>query len=399
MSEFDKVVVVGASLAGLRAAQTLRSEGFAGELVVVGAETHLPYNRPPLSKGVLDGDDEVALPGNEEIEGDLLSGREAVGLDIERKTVLLENGERLPYDGLVIATGARPRRLPEQQMAFKGVHALRTIDDALSVRAALKEGPRHVVVVGGGIIGGEIASTLRAQGRSVTLVYASTLPMKATLGDVAGRWLARRHEQKGVEVISGARVVGAEGTDKVSAVRLDDGSTVPANLVIVGMGVLPNIEWLKGTALGLDGGVETNSRLFALREGNAVDDIVAAGDVARWPHAVFGDELVRIEHWANANEQGAVAARNLLRGPSEAEPYQEIHSLGTRVHGARIQWAGMPWLGDGSRVVTGDPEDDKFAIAFTRGGVLIGAVAVDSPKELIRLRRTIAARESLPAVA
>ncbi|MFI0449662.1 NAD(P)/FAD-dependent oxidoreductase [Actinomadura sp. 6N118] len=392
MGSFSQIVVVGASLAGLRAAQTLREEGYTGELSLVGAEPHLPYNRPPLSKSVLTGDDDVALPGADDVDVHWRGGRRAVRLDTGGRTVALDDGTSLSYDGLVIATGVRPRRLPEEQMTLRGVHVLRTIDDATTLRRALATDPGRVVIIGGGFIGGEVASTVRHLGHQVTVVDAGAVPMDDTIGERAGRWLAVHHGKNGVELISGVRVVEVTGKDgRVSGVRLSDGRTVPADLVVAGMGVVPNTDWLNGSGVHVDDGVVTSAELFA----DGVSDVVAAGDVARWPHGLFGGELVRVEHWANANEQGAVAARNLLRGPGQAEPFDAVPALGTRVHGTRIQWAGLPRLADESSIVTGTPEDDKFSVAFTRDGVLVGAVAVNFPKEMIRLRKAIAAREQL----
>ncbi|MEU6037753.1 FAD-dependent oxidoreductase [Actinomadura sp. NPDC047616] len=392
MGTIERVVVAGASLAGLRAVKTLREEGYSGEISLVGAEPHLPYNRPPLSKSVLTGDDDVALPGGDDLDVRWLGGRRAVRLDTRARTVGLDDGTELPYDGLVIATGARPRRLPDEQMSLRGVHVLRTIDDAKALREALAEGAERVVVIGGGFIGGEVASTLRSQGRQVTVVDAGQVPMAGTIGRQAGRWLAGHHARHGVELVSGVRVVALTGEDgRVRAVRLSDGRAVPADLVVVGMGVVPNTEWLDGSGVRVDDGVVTGADLFA----EGVSGVVAAGDVARWPHGLFDGELVRVEHWANANEQGAVAARNLLRGVGEAERFEAVPALGTRVHGTRVQWAGFPRLANESGLVSGDIDEGKFALAFTREGVLVGAVAVDLPKEMIRLRKAIAARERL----
>ncbi|MGI5166208.1 NAD(P)/FAD-dependent oxidoreductase [Spirillospora sp. CA-253888] len=392
-----RIVIAGASLAGLRAAQSLRAEGFTGDLILVGAEPHRPYNRPPLSKSVLTGDDDVTLPGDA-FDARWLGGRRAIGLDAAARTVAVDDGTDLPYDGLVIATGARPRRLPEEQMGYAGVHVLRTVDHALALRAELAAAPGgagRVVVIGAGFIGGEVASTARSLGREVTLVEAGGLPMAGVVGETAAEWLAGHHRRNGVELVTGARVVGlagggGTGGDRVRAVLLADGRELAADLVVVAMGVVPNTEWLEGGGLALDDGVVTDRALFA------APDVVAAGDVARWPHDLFG-ERVRVEHWANANDQGLLAARNLLRGPAEAKPYAEVPGLGTRVHGTRVQWAGLPRLGDAHHLVAGSVADDKFAVAFTRDDVLVGAVAVAFPKELNRLRRAIVARSALEA--
>lgn len=379
MANLNKITVVGASLAGLRAVQTLRGAGFGGEITLVGAEPHVPYNRPPLSKSVLRGDDDITLPGAEELGEQWLRGRQAVRLDVANRMVTLDDGAELEYDGLVIASGARPRRLD-------GVHTLRTIEDALALRAALESGHEHVLVIGGGFIGGEVASTARQLGRKVTLVDSAPYPMHAGLGEEAARWLAAHHERNGVELVRNVRVTSVEA----GQVRLGDGRSIAADLIVGGMGVVPNTEWLDGSGLAVDDGVLCEPTLFARN----TPDVVAAGDVARWPHGLYDEAMVRVEHWSNANEQGAVAARNLLAGPEAAQPFIEVPNFATHVHGARIQTAGLPQLADDARIVAGTPEEDRFAVAFTRRGVLVGAVAVNSPKDLIRLKRAITARES-----
>ncbi|MFG1957730.1 NAD(P)/FAD-dependent oxidoreductase [Nonomuraea sp. NPDC049028] len=389
MRTLNTVAVVGASLAGLRAVQTLRREGFAGDITLIGAERHLPYNRPPLSKSMLRGDDEITLPGAEELGDQWLKGRQAVRLDTSDRRLTLDDGTELGYDGLVIATGARPRRLPDHP---DGVRTLRTIDDALALRAELQAGHERVVVIGGGFIGGEVASTARALGLGVTLVDASPYPMTNVLGAAAARWLARHHRDNGVELVSDTRVTGFESNGRVTGVRLGNGRTLPADLVIAGMGVTPNTAWLEGSGLTLSDGVVCDETLYA------ADNVVAAGDVARWPHGLFGGELVRVEHWANANDQGALAALNLLAGPENAKPYADLPSFATHMHGARIQTAGLPHLAGESRLVTGEPDENRFAIAFARSGVLVGAVAVNAPKDLIRLKRATAAGDHLDAV-
>ncbi|WP_283139358.1 NAD(P)/FAD-dependent oxidoreductase [Rhizohabitans arisaemae] len=391
MRDLNRIVVVGASLAGLRAVQALRAEGFEGDVTLIGAEAHSPYNRPPLSKSVLNGDDDVSLPGAEQLDDGWLRGRTAVALRLAEQSVVLDDDTVIPYDGLVVATGARPRRLKNHP---SGVHTLRTVDDALTLRAALGAGHDRVTVVGGGFIGGEVASTARRLGLAVTLVDPGPYPMSGTLGEQVSRWLAGHHERHGVELVPGTRVVSFDGGDRVTAVRLSDGRTLPATLVVAALGVEPGTDWLEGSGLKLDDGVVCTSSLFA--EGTTT--VVAAGDVARWPHDLYGGTPVRVEHWSNANEQGAVAARNLLAGPDAARPYAGIPSFATTAHGARIQTAGLPHLADEERVVDGSPADDRFTVAFLKEGVLVGAVAVNAPKELMRLRNGIAARASLDAL-
>ncbi|AQZ63076.1 Ferredoxin reductase [[Actinomadura] parvosata subsp. kistnae] len=392
MRKLNSIVIAGASLAGLRAFQALRREGFDGTITLVGAEKHLPYNRPPLSKSMLRGDDEVTLPGAEELGDRWLKGRHAVRLDTSARRLILDDGSEIPYDGLVIATGASPRRLPD---APEGVYTLRTIEDSLALRAELAAGPSDVVVIGGGFIGGEVASTARALGLGVTLVDASPYPMHNVLGTETARWLAGHHRDNGVELVSETRVTGFEGNGRVTGVRLSDGRTLPADLVIAGIGVVPNTDWLDGSGLTMNDGVVCDERLFA----SGAQDVVAAGDVARWPHSLYGGTLVRVEHWSNANDQGAAAALNLLAGPENAKPFADLPAFATHMHGARVQIAGLPHLADESRVVTGDPAEGRFAVAFAKDGTLVGAVAVNAPKDLIRIKRAIAAGDHLDALA
>ncbi|MBF6289934.1 FAD-dependent oxidoreductase [Nocardia farcinica] len=391
MTKLNRIVVVGASLAGLRAVQALRAKDFAGDITLIGAENHAPYNRPPLSKSVLDGDDDIALPGAEQLDGDWLRNRRATALRTDEHRVVLDDGSEVAFDGLVVATGAGPRRFPGQPA---GVHSLRTVDDALALRAELAAGPGHVTVIGGGFIGSEVASTARRQGISVTLVDAGSHPMGATLGSHGARWLARHHERHGVELISGVRALGFEGESRATAVRLSDGRRIPTEVVVAGTGVEPNTDWLRESGLKLDNGVVCTSSLFADGESS----IVAAGDVARWSHPLYDGALVRVEHWANANEQGALAARNLLAGPADAEAYGAVPSFATHIHGARFQVAGIPALGDEELVLIDDPTGDRLVVAFVAHGVLVGAVAVNAPKDLIRLKRAIAARASVEDV-
>ncbi|WP_249645642.1 NAD(P)/FAD-dependent oxidoreductase [Nocardia sputi] len=386
MRELNRIVVVGASLAGLRAIQALRANAFTGDVTLIGAEDHAPYNRPPLSKSVLDGDDDIALPGAEQIDGEWLRGRRATALRTADQLVVLDNGSEIPFDGLVVATGARPRRFATQPT---GVHSLRTIDEALALRTELAAAG-HLTVIGGGFVGSEVASTARRQGIPVTLIDAGPYPMVATLGSHAARWLARHHERHGVALIAGVRALGFDGASRVTAVRLSDGRRIPTDLVVAGTGVEPNTDWLRESELKLDNGVVCTSSLFA--EGQSA--IVAAGDVARWAHPLYDGALVRVEHWANANEQGALVARNLLIGADEAQTYAAVPSFATHVHGARIQIAGLPAFADEERVLIDEPADDRLAVAFLARGILVGAVAVNAPKHLIRLKRAISARAS-----
>ncbi|WP_103964760.1 NAD(P)/FAD-dependent oxidoreductase [Nonomuraea solani] len=394
MRKLGTIAIVGASLAGLRAFQALRRAEFDGTITLVGAEKYLPYNRPPLSKSMLKGDDEVTLPGAEELGDHWLKGRQAVRLDTADRRLILDDGSEIHYDGLVIATGARPRHLPDTP---EGVHTLRTIEDSLALRGELAAGHDNVVVIGGGFIGGEVASTARSLGLGVTLVDASPHPMRNALGTETARWLAGHHRDHGVELVSQARATGfdVDANGRVTGVRVSDGRTLPAGLVVAGMGVVPNTDWLEGSGLTLSDGVVCDERLFAVGR----EDVVAAGDVVRWPHSRYDGALVRVEHWSNANDQGAVAALNLLAGPENAKPFADLPSFATHVHGARIQTAGLPHLADETRVVAGDPGEGHFAVAFAKDGTLVGAVAVNAPKDLIRVKRAIVAGDRLDSLS
>lgn len=313
----DDVVIVGASAAGLAAAESLRREGYGGRLHVVGAETHLPYDRPPLSKRVLSGEwagdrtlirDADALAS---LDANWILGTSAQGLDLEAREVRLADGWALGYDGLVIATGVSPRRLPSGH-ELTGVHTLRTRDDADRLRAALLEGPR-VVVVGAGFLGAEVAAVASQIGLEVSLVYPQSVPM-GQLGVLVGSALAELHADRGVRLHTGtsvAELVADRG--RVAGVRLVDGSRLDADLVLVAIGSVPNTGWLQGSGLGLSDGVECDALC------RAAPGVVAAGDVASWFHPGVG-RRVRVEHRMNAAEQGHAAARTLLDLPSAFAP-------------------------------------------------------------------------------
>ncbi|MCB0994984.1 MAG: FAD-dependent oxidoreductase, partial [Acidimicrobiales bacterium] len=318
-----RVVVVGASLAAIRAADAFRRAGFEGSLTLVGDEPHQPYDRPPLSKDVLAGqrspsttrlhdDDKLAELG---IEWRL--GVRAESLDVDAGRVALADGDQLPFDRLLIATGARPRRLPGTD-GVAGVHTLRTLDDCEGLRADLEAGPRRVVVVGAGFIGAEVAATCRGLDLDVTLLEAAPVPLERALGERMGLVCAEVHREHGVDVRLGVGVESLRGTNRVEAVVLADGTVVEADVVLVGIGVTPNTEWLEGSGLTIDNGVVCDATTLA------APGICAAGDVARWPNGRFGGEVMRVEHWDNAVEMGAHAARRLLADDHEAEAYEPV---------------------------------------------------------------------------
>lgn len=393
------LVVVGASLAGLRAVEAARRAGFAGRITLVGAEEHLPYDRPPLSKAFLD----VTGPGTpppfrtepelrDELGVDLLLGRPASGLDTRRRVVRV--GEReVPYGGLVIATGASPRPVPRGWWDHgdgaagvpAGVHSLRTAEDARAIRDAFDAGAR-TVVVGAGFIGSEIASAARRRGLQVTLVEALALPLTRSIGPEAGAVCAELHRTNGTDLRLGTgvtRLLAEAG--RVSGVLLSDGTTLPADLVVVGTGVLPASGWLAGSGVPLhpgDGGVVCDATLWT-----GVPGVYAAGDVAHVVNPVL-EESMRLEHWTSAAEQGAAAVRHLL-DPASAVPLGSVPYFWSDWYGHRIQFVGTPHA-DEVRVVDGGPRG--FLALYRRADRLVGTLSVDRPREIMKYRRRIAER-------
>jgi 3-phenylpropionate/trans-cinnamate dioxygenase ferredoxin reductase subunit len=391
------VVVVGASLAGLRAAEELRHRGFGGRLTVVGDEEHRPYDRPPLSKQVLAGSwdlDRIALTvsgagGLDGLDVEWRLGTRATGLDPAGRRVTLAGGEELPYDGLVIATGARPRSLPGTG-ELAGVHTLRTLDDCLAVRADLDAGAGRVVVVGAGFIGSEVAATCRGRGCEVTVLEALPVPLGRALGDEMGSAMGDLHRDHGVAVRLGVGVAGIEGAGRVERVRLADDSVVEADLVVVGIGVTPNTGWLEGSGLALDDGVVCDATT------RAAPGIVAAGDVARWPSHRFG-ELMRVEHWDNAIAMGEHAARRLLDDLADGaappgEPYDPVPWFWSDQYDRKIQLAGRSTDADEVRVVDGSVEERRFVALYRRGDRLVGALAMNRPRLLVTFRGLVERR-------
>jgi NADPH-dependent 2,4-dienoyl-CoA reductase/sulfur reductase-like enzyme len=386
------VVVVGASLAGLRATEALRRDGFEGQIVLVGAEAHLPYDRPPLSKQLLAGEwepQELVLrrAPYDELELDLRLGVRATALDAAAKVVTLDTGEELAFDGALLATGATPRTLPGTP-DLDGIFVLRTVDDALDLRARLDGHPR-VVVVGAGFIGSEVAATCRGRGLQVTVLEALPAPLVRGLGETLGMVCGELHRDHGVDLRLGVGVAAIEGDGKVERVRLDDGSAVDADVVVVGVGVVPVTDWLEGSGLTLDNGVVCDETLLA------APGIVAAGDVARWPNPMFDGEMMRLEHWTNAAEQGVAAARRLLvTDDSEAVPYAPVPFVWSDQYDRKIQTVGHFRGDDDMEVVHGTLEERRFVALFGRGGRLVGALGFSMPAKVMQYRKMIEERAS-----
>ncbi|MGH9113623.1 MAG: NAD(P)/FAD-dependent oxidoreductase [Acidimicrobiales bacterium] len=402
MTALRRIVVVGASLAGLRAAEELRSQGFDGMLTLVGDEVHAPYDRPPLSKQVLAGAWEperteltvFADGGLAALGIDWRLGTLAKGLDPTARELVLAGSERLAYDGLVIATGATPRRLPGSDR-IGGVHTLRTLDDCLAVRADLDAGARRVVVVGAGFIGSEVAATCRGRGLDVTILEALPVPLGQALGAEMGTVMGDLHRDHGVDLRLGSAVAGFDADTgggaadgRVARVRLADGEAIDADVVVVGIGVTPNTGWLEGSGLPLDDGVVCDATTLV------APGVVAAGDVARWPSRRFG-ELVRVEHWDNAITMGEHAARRLLAGDRTgpgspgAEPYDPVPWFWSDQYDRKIQLAGRSSGADEVRVVDGSVDERRFVALYRRGDRITGALAMNRPRPLMTYRRLI----------
>ena len=399
MNPLDRIVVVGASLAGLRACETLRQDGFEGTITLVGDETEAPYDRPPLSKKLLAGDwepERIRLRKPDDFASlnlQLQLGVRATGLDTVGRSITLSDKSTLHYDGLVIATGASPRRLPGQP-ALRGVVEVRTLAQSMHLRDLIADGTARVVVIGAGFIGLEVAATARQKGCTVTVLEGAPAPLIRGLGAEMGIAAASVHGRNGVQVRCGVQVAAIEGDgSSVTGVRLADGSMVPADVVVVGVGVSPSTDWLDDSGLSLRDGVVCDATLNV-----GVPGVYAAGDCARWPNLAFeghDDVEMRVEHWTNAAEQGAAAAHNLLsvaRG-QEPEAYRSVPFFWSDQFDSRIQFVGRAHGGDEVHVFAGST-DGAFAALYGWEGRLRGVLGVSMPKMVMPFRSLLAARAS-----
>ncbi|MBE1582724.1 NAD(P)/FAD-dependent oxidoreductase [Nonomuraea angiospora] len=375
-----RIVIAGASLGGLRAAEQLRAAGWAGMITVVGDEPHMPYNRPPLSKEVLAGKagfDSLAFTpkaGVADVEWRL--GTAVTAARLEEGVVVLDTGAELTFDGLVIATGMRPRRLacPGPR---DGRHTVRTLDDAQALRAELMRPGAMVVVIGGGFIGCEVAATAAGLGAAeVTVVDPLPLPMAGPLGELLGDALLRRHTDRGVRFLLGRGVDGFQGDARAEAVVLDDGTVLAADVIVEAVGSVANTEWLDGNGLDLTDGVLTDDRLRV----GGLPHVVAVGDVARHPNARYDAVARRVEHWSMPTETAKHAAKALVAQLTGAVPFPgpfaPLPTFWSDQHDFRLQSFGLPVLGrDDVRVLEGTPDGD-FVAGYHRDGGLVGVVAL-----------------------
>jgi NADPH-dependent 2,4-dienoyl-CoA reductase/sulfur reductase-like enzyme len=372
-----RLVVVGASLAGLRAAQAARKAGFDGELVMVGEERHPPYTRPPLSKELLAGEhtvDRVQLPCDE-LGVEWRLGVPATGLDRDRQRVVLQNGDEVEYDRLILATGSRPRRWPGPGAELEGVHTLRGVDDALALRAAFDNRPR-IAIIGAGFIGCEVAQTARKEDLDVTLIDIAPTPM-LPLGPELGTWCAELHRERGVDVRLGTGVAAIIGDGRVRAVELTDGERVAADIVVVGLGAHPNIEWLVGSGLAAGSGLECDASLTT-----SDPDILGAGDIVTWPHPLAEGEPIRIEHWTVAAEQGQLAGRNAMLAPDERKAYVVPPYFWSDQYDVKIQSLGLPGRAEGVELLESTPDRSRQVYGAERDGRLVGIIAINAARRL-----------------
>ncbi len=384
------VAVVGASLAGLSAARSLRQQGFDGRLVVIGDEVHRPYDRPPLSKEFLAGtlgEAELALESDDEdLRAEWLLGSRAIGLDRTDRAVRLADGREVRADGVVIATGAAARALPGSE-GLAGVHTLRTLDDARALRDELARGGR-LVVIGGGFIGAEVASTAHGLGLDVTVVEVAPTPLAGPLGAAMGAIVSALHADHGVRLLCGVGVKGLSGETRVDAVLLEDGRTVPADIVVVGVGARPCVEWLEGSGVALDNGVKCGA------DGRtSLAGVVAVGDCANWYDPRAGLHR-RVEHWTGARERPAGAVATLLAGGAVEPAVPRPPYFWSDQYGVKIQFAGHAAAADSVTIEAGAADTRDVLAVYRRAGDPVAVLGMNQPRSFMRWRKQLAAAAS-----
>jgi NADPH-dependent 2,4-dienoyl-CoA reductase/sulfur reductase-like enzyme len=385
----EHVVVVGSSLAGIRACGGLRTEGFDGQITLIGAENHTPYDRPPLSKKILSGEwepDRIALVRPDELDKlqlQLRLGVSAASLSTADRAVTLADGAVVGYDALVIATGAATRRLPDQ-LEHDSVFELRTLDDSLALRSRIDAGNLRVTIIGAGFIGLEVAATARMLGNEVVVLEGAPAPLMRGLGAEMGIAVTQLHADHDVPVRCGVQVLGIEDSGTHLQVRLGDGEAVISDVIVVGIGVTPVTDWLQGSGLTVRDGIVCDATLNA-----GVPGVYAAGDVARWPNAQFGGEEMRVEHWTNASEQGLVVGRNIVATSRNEPPdaYSAVPFFWSEQYGTRLQFVGRAAGDDEVRIVKGSVDDRSFLALYGSNGVLRGALGLAMPKPVMQCRR------------
>ena len=386
------IVIVGASLAGLRAGSVLRRDGFTGSLTVIGDEPYSPYDRPPLSKQVLIGQAsarETVLLRRDEIDAHWRLGVAATGLDVGSKEVLLAEGEKVGYDRVLIATGVRARPWPDEAEArLAGVFTVHTPDDADGLRQALAAGPGRVLVIGAGFTGCEVASACRELDIPVTVLERGPAPLTGALGAAIGGVAAQMLRDHGVDLRCGVQVTALDGEGngdgRLRRARLSDGSTLDVDVAVAALGGIRNVEWLEGS--GLAAGVwgvacDAGCRVFDVN-GVVTDDVFVAGDVARFPHPVYGYQFLALEHWGNAVAQAEIAAHNMISAQGERWPYLALPEFWSTQFGTEIKSVGVPTHADQVIIAQGSVAERRFVAVYGYRGRITAAVAFNQAKWL-----------------
>jgi len=399
-----RIIIVGASLAGLRAAEALREEGFRGSLTIVGDEPREPYDRPPLSKQVLAGwvrPDGTKLPRMREVDAEWRLGMAATGLDRANRLVHLADGSQVEGDRLLIATGVRSRKWPNpDEAALEGVFTLRTSADAARLQAALAAKPRRVLIIGSGFIGSEVASVCRDLGLEVTVAERGPAPLAGPLGGVIGRIAAEMQREAGVELRTGVSVLEMEGdaVGHVRRARLSDGSVLDVDVVVTSLGSIRNIEWLDGAGLaaGFWGvGCDAGCRAFDIHA-VVTDHIFVAGDIARAPHVLYDYQFLAMEHWDNAVLGAQVAAHNMVCDETDRWAHLMIPQFWSGQFGINIKSVGVPSFGDEIMFTQGSIKQRRFAAAYGRRGRIVGAVTFNHGKWIPHYMAEIARSAPFP---
>ena len=393
-------MIVGASMGGLRTAESLRRSGFTGEITLIGAEKHLPYNRPPLSKALLAEDkelDSVAFKINtEELKADFILGDPAQSVDIQKNEVVLRSNKKLSYNFLVAATGLRSRKMDFQNLVESGRFSLRTYDDAKRIRSAVAPG-KHVVILGAGFIGLELAATLKKLGCSVDVVAMETTPLAPIIGELFGKEIQIRHEAKGVRFHMNNSVKDLVGESFVTGVILGDGKSLECDIFIEAVGSLPNTEWLEGSGLDKSNGVLTDKTLRAVNiDGGLIENFFVVGDIARFPYANQQLPARRIEHWNIPIEGGKRVGREIANTANPdsvsdfnpAEHFNPLPSFWSDQYEMSILSYGEPKIADDVELLQGSLDAD-FIFSYRRQGKLVGAAGIGLRQELNKLRNEI----------
>ena len=393
-------MIVGASMGGLRTAESLRRSGFTGEITLIGAEKHLPYNRPPLSKALLAEDkelDSVAFKINtEELKADFILGDPAQSVDIQNNEVVLSSNKKLSYNFLVAATGLRSRKMDFQNLVESGRFSLRTYDDAKRIRSAVAPG-KHVVILGAGFIGLELAATLKKLGCSVDVVAMETTPLAPIIGELFGKEIQIRHEAKGVHFHMNNSVKDLVGESFVTGVILGDGKSLECDIFIEAVGSLPNTEWLEGSGLDKSNGVLTDKTLRAVNiDGGLIENFFVVGDIARFPYTNQQLPARRIEHWNIPIEGGKRVGREIANTANPgsvsdfnpAEHFNPLPSFWSDQYEMSILSYGEPKIADEVELLKGSLDAD-FIFSYRRQGESVGAAGIGLRQELNKLRNEI----------